>query len=77
MEIANIKQGKVDRIVNTEKKGNEAEVYHRVWVEDEGELSPLFLTDRELDTIKNRTAKNREDWIDRGWIIKLKDDEQV
>lgn len=69
--IVNIKQGQVDRIVNTEKKGNEADVYYRVWVEEEGVLSPIFLTEREMEAVKKRTAKHKEDWINKGWIIEV------
>ena len=69
------KLGRIVLIDNNDQKPNEAPLYYRVWVEDEfgANEEALFLTPTELERIKKRTQKNKEDWGKRGWLQDLID----
>lgn len=69
------KLGRVVLIENKNPKPNEAAQYYRVWIEDEfgDNEQPLFLTPAEMERVKKRTERNKEDWGKRGWLQDLID----
>lgn len=73
--MAETKLGRVVLIPNEDPQPNEAPQYYRVWVEDEfgANEEALFLTPTEMERIRERTAKNKEDWGKRGFFQDLLD----
>lgn len=73
--MAETKLGRMVLIENKDQKPNEAPQYYRVWVEDEfgANEEALFLTPTEMERIRERTAKNKEDWGNRGFFQDLLD----
>lgn len=68
------KLGRVTRIPNLFKKWNEARIYIRIWTQDsKGNELPLFLTEKQYNSLLKRTERNKEDWGKRGWFRKLLD----
>lgn len=69
------KLGRIVLIDNNDPKPNEAPLYYRIWTEDEfgNNEQPLFLTPAEMERVKKRTQKNKEDWGKRGWLQDLID----
>ena len=64
------KLGRIVLIENDDQKPNEAPLYYRVYTEDEfgNNEKPLFLTPAEMERVKKRTERNKEDWGKRGWL---------
>lgn len=71
------KMGRLVHVENTNQsnKGNEAEVYVAVWVEDSNGSNRrcVLFTDGEIARAERRATKNPEDQVElkRSWIEKL------
>ena len=64
------KLGRIVLIDNNDQKPTAAPLYYRVYIEDEfgNNEQPLFLTPAEMERVKKRTERNKEDWGKRGWL---------
>lgn len=61
--------GKLKKIKNSEGSGSEASAYHQVLIiNSDGEFETLLLTDRELERIRKRVTRNKEDTLFPGFL---------
>ncbi len=66
-----MKLGKLRIVENKEKSGRSSSHYHHILVLGPCGLETLVMTGRELDSIRQRSAKNPEDVEEPGLLDKL------
>lgn len=73
--MAKIKAGRLVPVENKDPHQCAASGYIACWVEDEyGENEEcLLFTAAELKRIRERSAKNLEDWTEKSWLTDLLD----
>ena len=77
LKIDNVaaKMGRLIRVANEKRKGNQRKLYISVWVEDADGTNErcILLTEKELERAEKRAAKNPEDLPKKGWLTDLVD----
>ena len=73
-----MKLGRLRIVKNQERSGRSSNHYHHVLVSGESGLETLIMTDRELESLRERASKNPEDiskpgLLDRAvtWLLSL------
>jgi hypothetical protein len=65
--------GKVVQVINQNKSKKAASEYSAVLVKIEGKVTPLLLTNIELEVAQSRAKKNVEDTLEQNLFSKLVD----
>ena len=65
--------GKVVQVINQNKAKKAASEYSAVLVKIEGKVTPLLLTNIELEVAQSRAKKNIEDTLEQNLFSKLVD----
>jgi hypothetical protein len=65
--------GKVVQVINQNKAKKAASEYSAVLVKIEGKVTPLLLTNIELEVAQSRAKKNVEDTLEQNLFSKLVD----
>ena len=53
--------GQITRVFNKTRRGNSNRHYLAVWAEDDGKPTALLITEQELNNLRERADKNRND----------------
>jgi|TARA_R110002051_G_scaffold69161_1_gene124397 hypothetical protein len=53
--------GQITRVFNKTRRGNSNKHYLAVWAEDDGKPTALLITEQELNNLRERADKNRND----------------
>ncbi len=70
-----VKAGRLIKIFNRNRQGNENVFYTAVWVEDTDGTNErcLLFTEKELERAEKRSLKNPEDWVKKSFFTDLLD----
>jgi hypothetical protein len=74
-ELTSVKNGRLIRVANKQRNGNEKHVYTAVWVEDANGSNErcILLTDNELERAEYRASRNPEDLTEKNFVTDLLD----
>jgi hypothetical protein len=73
-EKVTVRNGNLMRVYNTERKTNANKFYWFMYVQmPDGTEVPVMLTEKQLENIKNRAAKNEEDTPKKNFFVDLSD----
>lgn len=73
-ENVTVKNGNLFRVYNTDRKTNAKKYYWCMYVQmPDGEEIPVMLTESELQDIKERAEKNKEDTPKKNFFVDLTD----